>query len=223
MENIESDEDPPPMKKTLLDSEITEDPQSLAQQNEIHNIKQAHNQQVSKLKKKLKVSQQKARRLKTKVKSLKSVVSQLKERKLISSSCEEMLTRNFSGIPIALLKRMTSKTGKGCKYSPELKSFALTLQFYSTKAYNFVRKTFNLALPHPVQIRKWYTKVPADPGFTQPAFRALEALKAKESGENLICSLMIDEMAIRKHVTYDGKTFRGYVDLGNDVISLLMV
>ena len=71
-------------------------------------------------------------------------------------------------------------------------------------------------MPHPAQIRKWYTKVPADPGFTQPAFKALEALKAKESGEKLICSLMIDEMAIRKHVTYDGKTFRGYVDLGND-------
>ena len=156
VENIESDDDPPPMKKTLLDSEIAEDPQSLTQQNEIQKIKQAHNQQVSKLKKKLKVSQQKASDLKKNVKSLKSVVTQLKERKLISSSCEEMLTRDLSGVPIALLKRMTSKAGKGCKYSPELKSFALTLQFYSTKAYNFVRKTFNLAVPHPVQIRKWY-------------------------------------------------------------------
>ena len=218
MENIESDvdDDPPPIKKILLHSEIAENPASTTQQNEIQKIKQAHNQQVSKLKKKLKLSQQKARRLKTKVKSLKSVIIQLKERKLISSSCEEMLTRNFSGVPIALLKRMTSKAGKGCKYLPELKSFALMRQFYSTKAYNFVRKTFNLALPHPAQIRKWYTKVPADPGFTQPAFNALEALKAKESGEKLICSLMIDEMAIRKHITYDGKTFRGYVDLGTD-------
>ena len=133
MENTESDDDPPSMKKPLLDSEITEDPQSLTQQNEIQKIQQAHNQQVSKLKKKLKVSQQKARRLKTKVKSLKSVVTQLKERKLISSSCEEMLTRNLSGVPIALLKRMTSKAGKGCKYSPELKSFALTPQFTPRK------------------------------------------------------------------------------------------
>ena len=140
MENIESDvdDDPPPIKKILLDSEIAENPASTTQQNEIQKIKQAHNQQVSKFKKKLKLSQQKARRLKTKVKSLKSVIIQLKERKLISFSCEEMLTRNFSGVPIALLKRMTSKAGKGCKYSPELKSFSLTLQFYSTKAYNFV-------------------------------------------------------------------------------------
>ncbi len=27
---------------------------------------------------------------------------------------------------------------------------------------------------------------------------------------------MIDEMAIRKHVSWDGKKYRGYVALGND-------
>ena len=79
-----------------------------------------------------------------------------------------------------------------------------------------MQKTFNLALPYPAQICKCYTKVPADPGFNQRAFKALKALKANESGEKLICSLMIDEMAIQEHVTYDGKTFCGYVDLGND-------
>ena len=49
----------------------------------------------------------------------------------------------------------------------------MTHQFYSSKAYKFVRKTFNLALPHESQIRKWYAKIPADPGFTEPAFNAL--------------------------------------------------
>ena len=77
---------------------------------------------------------------------------------------------------------MTSKSGRGCKYSPELKSFALSLQFYSSKVYEFVRKTFNLALPHQAQIRKWYTKVPAELGFTEPAFRAL-ALKVEDAKE----------------------------------------
>ena len=62
------------------------------------------------------------------------------------------------------------------QYSPELRSFALTLQFYSTKAYSFVRKSFQLALPHPSQVRRWYSKVPAEPGFTEPAFQALNAL-----------------------------------------------
>ena len=106
VENIESDVDDDPLPiKILLDSEIAENPASTTQQNEIKKIKQAHNQQVSKLKKKLKLSQQKARQLKTKVKSLKSVIIQLKERKLISSSCEEMLTRNFSGVPISIVEK----------------------------------------------------------------------------------------------------------------------
>ena len=83
---------------------------------------------------------------------------------LISSACEEMLQINFCEVPVALFKRMSSNSGKECKYSPELKSFALTFQFYSAEAYDFVRKTFNLALPIPVQIRKWYTKILAEPG-----------------------------------------------------------
>ena len=57
---------------------------------------------------------------------------------------------------------------------PALKSFALTLQFYSSKAYEFVRKTFDIALPSQSQIRRWYGKVAADPGFTKPAFNALQ-------------------------------------------------
>ncbi len=114
---------------------------------------------------------------------------------------------------------MNSKSGKGCKYSPELKSFALTLQFYSSKAYEFVRKTFDLALPHQVQVRKWYSKIPAEPGFTEPTFQALKfkVEEAQKNGQKVICSLMLDEMAIRKHVSWDGKKFRGYVDVGNGV------
>ena len=64
-----------------------------------------------------------------------------------------------------------------------MKSFALTLQFYSTKAYEFVRKTFNIALPSQSQIRRWYGKVAADPGFTKPAFNALK-VKAEDAEKN---------------------------------------
>ena len=33
-----------------------------------------------------------------------------------------------------------------------------------------------------------------------------------------MCSLMIDEMAIRKDVSWDRKKFRGYVDLGGNAV-----
>ena len=78
---------------------------------------------------------------------------------------------------------------------------------------------FNLALPQKAQIRKWYGKVPAEPGFTKPVFTALAAKveEATKKGYVVSCSLMLDEMAIRKHICWDGKRMRGYVDLGNDV------
>ena len=167
------DEALPPEKKMLLDNETVVD-HTMDINLEIKKINEKHQKKMTELKKKLKTTQQRAGRLKKRVTSLKSIVKQLKEKDLITSACEEMLERNFSDVPIALFKRMASNAGKGCKYTPELKAFALTLQFYSTKAYNFVRKTFNLALPHPVQIRKWDTKIPAEPGFTEPAFKQRE-------------------------------------------------
>ena len=210
--NDDFDDEALPPEKMHLDETAVDHTVDI--DSEIIRMNEKHQKKMTKLKKKLKTTQQKAWRLKKRVTSLKSIVKQLKEKDLITSACEEMLERNFSDVPIALFKRMASNAGKGCKYTPELKAFALTLQFYSTKAYNFVRKTFNLSLPHPVQIRKWYTKVPTEPGFTEPAFKALE-VKAK--GTKVMCSLMIDEMAIRKDVSWDGKKFRGYVDLGNAV------
>ena len=180
------------------------------------------NDEIIKLRKKLKNKQQQARRMKLRVKHLKTVVKDLRQRNLITSACEEMLNTTFSGVPRELMKRMTSgkRTGKGSVYSPELRSFALTLQFYSSKAYEFVRKTFNLALPHQAQIRRWYSKIPAEPGFTEPAFKALASKvdQSKKDGKQVICSLMIDEMAIKKHVCWDGKRYRGYVDIGNDIV-----
>ena len=67
------------------------------------------------------------------------------------------------------------------------------------------------------QIRKWYSKVPAEPGFTEPTFLAIRSKfeAAKEAGNTVVCSLMLDEMSIKKHVAWDGVEFRGYVDLGN--------
>ncbi|KAG1698343.1 DNA transposase THAP9 [Nymphon striatum] len=178
-------------------------------------------EEISCLKKKLKNTQQKNRRFKTRVQSLKTIIKCLKDEHLISSVCEEILSQSFSGASLKILKRAPSGKGsfKGRKCSANLRSFAMTLQFYSAKGYEFVRKTFNLALPHQSQIRKWYSKVPAEPGFTEPAFHALQAsvVLANENGQQVLCSRLLDEMAIRKHLEWDGKKFRGYVDLGNGV------
>ena len=44
----------------------------------------------------------------------------------------------------------------------------------------------------------------------------MKAREAKKSGHERVCALMLDEMAIKKHVQWDGTKFNGYVDLGTE-------
>ena len=52
-------------------------------------------------------------------------------------------------------------------YPEELKAFALTMHFYSAKAHDFIRQTFDMALQHRTLIRSWYDRINGDLGFTQ--------------------------------------------------------
>lgn len=117
-----------------------------------------------------------------------------------------------------LIKRQMLKGKSGTivkkKYSPELRAFALTLNFYSSKAYNYVRKTFNSCLPSVKTLGKWYSTIDGRPGFTKEAFTALK-IKAQQSTEPLYCSIIFDEMKIRSKVE---KTY-GYVDFGGSIDS----
>lgn len=125
----------------------------------------------------------------------------------------------FDGTALEILLR-ASNSHKG-KYSPELRSFALTLHFYSKKAYMYVRKVFNTCLPHPSTIRKWYQVVDGTPGITKEALEALrcKALEANQLGKQIICGLIVDEMAIRKHIEMDNGRLTGYIDCGADITS----
>lgn len=104
------------------------------------------------------------------------------------------------------------------KYSPEIRQFALLLHFFSSKAYEYVRKEFNTVLPHTRTLCKWYSHVNADPGFADEALKTL-SLKTKNSKHPIICAFLMDEMAIRQHLEYDGQTYHGRVDLVNGLNS----
>jgi len=110
---------------------------------------------IENLQKKVKVSQQKTRRRNRKVSTLASVVSELKDKNLINNDCAALLETTFSGVPRELMKRLVTQKKKKNPgaYPLELRSFAMTLKFYSTKAYNYVRKSFDLGLPHVSVIR----------------------------------------------------------------------
>ena len=73
---------------------------------------------------------------------------------------------------------------------------------------------FDTCLPHPRTIQKWLQIIDGRPGFTSEAFNALQARAAMRPDRKLVCALMMDEMAIRQQLEWDGNKFRGYIDMG---------
>lgn len=96
---------------------------------------------------------------------------------------------------------------------PEIREFALTLNFHSPKAYSYVRSKLNNILPHPQTISKWYEKIDGEPGISAESMWLLEK-KVQHSHGPVVVALMMDEMSIRTKIEYNGKKVEGYVNLG---------
>jgi len=204
--------DSPPRPSTSADHTYCADPSPSKMKRKLGTATET----IENLRKKLKVTQQKTRRLKKKVEKLSSVVEELKNKGMVSENCVEILNSTFSGVPLAVMSRILKNQASGKKsrqeYDTVIKSFALTLNFYSAKAYDYVREVFDLALPSPSTIRTWYSAIDGSPGFNQVVFDALEA-RFKEDRSTL-CALMLDEMSLMESVEMSGDKVLGYVDIG---------
>ena len=110
----------------------------------------------------------------------------------------------------------SDKKFKQAHYSESVKSFALTLHGYSPKAYNYIRETFNEILPHEKTLTDWLSKLDVSPGFSQAALSHLKIISQSEAekGKSIYCSLTLDEMRLKQHISFDGKVFHGGIDLG---------
>lgn len=111
------------------------------------------------------------------------------------------------------------KHGKQTKsYSHIIRTFAITLHFYSPRAYSYVRSVFDNNLPSISTIRNWYSSINGGPGFSEEAFAILreKANKANSNGNEVLVCLIFDEISIRKHLQWDrtkNKTV-GYITYG---------
>ncbi|EFN70574.1 THAP domain-containing protein 9, partial [Camponotus floridanus] len=168
----------------------------------------------------IKTLTQKTRRMKKKIVSLENILEAIKQKNFL----EEEQLYNLKGISIGnahLLKRVVYKSkGKSLsqKYSPELRIFALTLHYYSPRAYSFVRETFNSCLPHPKTLYKWYCSVNGEPGFNKEALAFIKE-RVSKTDRSLFGALIMDEMAIRQQVEFDGQKFCGKCDMGDNIAS----
>jgi len=177
-------------------------------------------EKVQVLQKKVKVLKRSNSKLKNKVESLADIIDTLKQKHFINDHISDILKEASSQVPAEMMKRLlknteTQKVSRE-KYSSEMKAFSVTLQFYSSKAYNFVRETFGLCLPHENVVRSWYSSMNAEPGFTEQSFQTLKLKVEEEQSKTkeVFVYITFDEMAIRKKVKFDGKQFVGCVDYG---------
>ena len=199
--------------QTVHSYAIQESPRRLKRQ-----LEAAH-ERLETTRKKLYVANKATKRVKQKIESLTQVEEALRQQNMTDASIEQ-ITSKFNVVPKQVAVRMLSNEaikGKVVReqFPPELRAFALTLHFYSAKAYEFVRESFDSCLPHPSTIRKWYSRLDGECRFTSEVMDTLTQRVKEADGKPVLCSLMVDEMSIRKHVQWDGTKFRGYVDTGS--------
>lgn len=167
----------------------------------------------------IKLKKRQLQRFQIRIKGLKEVITDLRRKNMVSENCFSCLN-SISDQGVKEFVERAIKNGKKLskrQYPPALRSFAITLHFYSPRAYNYVRKKMNMALPAPSVLRSWYNSIDGEPGFTSESFISLKYKVEKANKENrkVIVSLIIDEMGIKKGTQRgrDGKV-RGHVNFG---------
>lgn len=103
------------------------------------------------------------------------------------------------------------------KYPAAVRKFCFALSYHSPAAYEIVRDQFNKNLPHSKTLKTWLSlsDLNGEPGVTQGTMNRLKGIADKlkeESGEQLLCSLIFDEMNIRQQVLWDENKMK-YVGL----------
>ncbi|XP_015433230.1 PREDICTED: uncharacterized protein LOC107189226 [Dufourea novaeangliae] len=120
-------------------------------------LRKVHRKEIKKLKNQLYVNSCKLKRARERVKSLQTVLKDLQKQNLILQ--ENDVLKYLDEGRRELIKceiRKKKKLPVSRKYKAALRQFALSLHFYSPKAYYYMRHKFHNSLPHPKTISRWY-------------------------------------------------------------------
>ena len=171
------------------------------------------------LRRQVKTSKQKLRRLLSRQQKLRTLLKEAQDRNLMEESAFELMESAFGGMSLALFRHLLKQKDINKHrrtYGQDIRKFAVTLNFLSPAAYDYVRQT--LGLPHPVTLRRWHGSVDCSPGFLGQALECASKL-AEKSGERM-CSLVVDEMSLRTEVVWNPSLhqFTGHVDFGGEPI-----
>ena len=95
-----------------------------------------------KLKRKIKGLQQQLRRTKARKQTMGDIIQELQQKLLLCQDDTELLSAKFDGVQLAIFrdtKNNASCDPCGRRYVDVVKEFATTLNYYSPKAYEYVR------------------------------------------------------------------------------------
>ena len=88
----------------------------------------------------------------------------------------------------------------GRRYSPEMKSLAISLFHASGKAYRLLSKLF--ILPTRSSLRNYIGKLPTEAGISQATINTLKQKISQMSDMEKLCSLCMDEISLKTHLFY---------------------
>ena len=184
-------------------------PENLSDEEDMSNEEQERAEEKpdlsQKLKKKIKNLQQQLRRSKSKLNSMSNLIFHLQEKFVISTKQAGILHAAFDNLHLSFFKNTNTNVKRkpsGRRYDDQVKEFALTLYFYSPKAYKYARSI--IPLPNPSCLHKLSSSVNCEPGFFDEAFNALESEVSRDAIKK-DCCMIIDAMAIRKQTIYESK------------------
>ena len=146
----------------------------------------------------------KLKRSKENIKCLKLRLTEAYDKFNIETEKQNVISNAAEAIPEKLFKKSLDNPKD---YDESIRKFALTLHFYSAKAYKFVREVFNKALPHESTLYNWCCKLDGKPGFTEESFRYLSQtiIDNRNRGQELVFSLSVDEMKLHRNLLFNGK------------------
>lgn len=96
-------------------------------------------------------------RQKRKIQSFKTLITTLKEERLIDDEFLHKVTSKFTGVQKSLFHRLAN--GINGKYDDDIMQFAFMLDYHSPAAYQYVRRIFGKKLPSKSLISKRYSNV----------------------------------------------------------------
>jgi transposase-like protein len=144
--------------------------------------------------------QMKNRRLEAKNQQLSKTGSSAKFVHYILESVRSLLSPE----ELTIIENHLRNAGKKKRrYSDEFKAFCISASYKSRSCYKFLSR--RLMLPRLSTVRRWISHVRFHEGFDDNLFQLLKKRVTSMAEKDKVCSLLMDEMSLKKFVEYNRK------------------